>query len=122
MPRNELLVFRILRILRTKQVQYLDERQIMTAIQRETGDEFNASTIQAPALHAAAWPAQADQSEAAGKRLCAGLGWLRLSGCFLKLRPWCRLSRIPGDNTGSPAWPENRKPRLPGFFMAGLAV
>jgi repressor of nif and glnA expression len=47
MPRNELLVFRILRILRTKQVQYLDERQIMTAIQRETGDEFNASTIQA---------------------------------------------------------------------------
>lgn len=47
MPRNELLVFRILRILRAKQVQYLDERQIMSAIRRETGDEFNEPTVHA---------------------------------------------------------------------------
>lgn len=45
MPRNELLVFRILRILRLKQVQYLDERQLIAAIRRETGDEFNDLTI-----------------------------------------------------------------------------
>ncbi|MBV8679309.1 MAG: hypothetical protein JO338_02570 [Aquitalea sp.] len=45
MPRNELLVYRILRILRSKQVQFLDERQIISAIHRESGDEFNDNII-----------------------------------------------------------------------------
>ena len=46
MPRNELLIFRILRILRTRQVQYLDEQQIMTAMRREMGNEVNENIIQ----------------------------------------------------------------------------
>lgn len=46
MPRNELLIFRILRILRARQVQYLDEQQIMTAMRREMGNEVNESIIQ----------------------------------------------------------------------------
>jgi|GEM_PF-6072472 len=45
MTRNELLTFRILRILRHKQVQCLSERQIMTAIRRETDGEFDEAII-----------------------------------------------------------------------------
>ncbi|WP_293765734.1 hypothetical protein [uncultured Aquitalea sp.] len=45
MSRDELLVFRILRVLKTRHAQYLDEAHIRKALRRETGVEYPADVL-----------------------------------------------------------------------------